>query len=81
MSAWTAFPGAIQMPHVRTQLLDTAANATRVTQETELFVRRKVSTGKGRNGRIIKPCPYEHLKKCCDNFHVYQSGNSVLLLF
>ena len=56
MSAWTAFPGAIQMPHVRTQLLDTAANATRVTQETELFVRRKVSTGKGKgNARIIKP--------------------------
>ena len=62
MSAWTAFPGAIQMPHVRTQLLDTAANATRVTQETELFVRRKVSIGKGRNARIIKPCPYEQLK-------------------
>ena len=62
MSAWTAFPGAIQMPHVRTQLLDTAANATRVTQETELFVRRKVSTGKGGNARIIKPCPYEQLK-------------------
>lgn len=52
---WTAFPGVIQMPHVRTQLLDTAATATRVTQEMELFVRRKVSTGKGRNARIIKP--------------------------
>ena len=81
MSAWTAFPGAIHMPHVRTQLLDTAANATRVTQETGLFVRRKVSTGKGRNARIVKPCPYEQLKFFCDNFHFNQSGNSVLLLF
>ena len=62
MSAWRAFPGAIQMPHVRTQLLDTAANATRVTQGTELFVRRKVSIGKGRNAQIIKPCPCEQLK-------------------
>lgn len=62
MSVWTAFPGVIHMLHVRTQLLDTAANAMRVTQETGLFVRRKVSTGKGRNARIIKPCPYEQLK-------------------
>lgn len=61
MSVWTAFPGVIHMLHVRTQHLDTAANAMRVTQETGLFVRRKVSTGKGRNARIIKPCPYVQL--------------------
>lgn len=61
MSVWTAFLGAIHMLRVRTQLLGTAVNAMQVTQETELFVRGKVSTGKGRNVRIIKSCPYEQL--------------------